>query len=153
MTPALPPAELTRLKKREAAQRSQTRAMAKASKTRLKVETVSIEGLWLLQRGVCGCDERCGPLNPNAEHGDPDHIVFGHLTARRFGGGHTIRNSALQRADCNQAATKHENNRGRVETKFTPDKTRRKSGKGAQRKNAWGNEKYKRTMTGKVVER
>lgn len=116
----VPAEEKARLIAREKTHRRET------AKKGLKAESVSVEALWMLQRGFCGCHdgEACGPLNPHAKHGDPDHIVIGHDEARRFEAGHTRRNVILQRADCNQKQSGQENSWQRRQTKFIPDPER-----------------------------
>ena len=76
----LPETEKARLKKNEAAQRRET------AKRGLPAVPVSIEGLWLIQGGCCGCDVcRCqSPLVPGkiviahrhfrAGKGSPGHM-------------------------------------------------------------------------------
>ena len=111
----LSPATLKRLQDRERDQRRQTK------KQDLPCEPVSVEGLWLIQRGLCGCPERCGPINPDAVHGDDDHIIIGHIHARRFKGWHTVDNVRLQRADCNRKASGEENTAAGKGRRFAPD--------------------------------
>lgn len=121
MPMTLPASELARLKHREQAQRAETKRRG------LPVEMISVEALWLLQRGVCGCKDRCGTLNPVAQHGDDDHIIIGHLHARSLGGGHTIHNVFLQRAGCNHTAAALEKSAKAKRTKHIPDKARRQN--------------------------
>lgn len=89
----VPAEEKARLKRNEAAQRRET------AKRGLPALPVSVEGLWLIQRGMCPCDEcRCQvPL----EIGD---IVIAH---RQFRGGvgspgHVPHNVQLWRSACNK---------------------------------------------------
>lgn len=157
MTPALPDTERKRLEAREKAQRRETKLLS------LPVEPISIEGLWLLQRGVCGCLERCGPLNPNATDGDPDAIVIGHIHARRFKGWHTAENVRLQRADCNRRYSGQENKAQGTANRLTPkvlatvEKRERKERPRAttmqSRNTLKKHPKLKRTLSGAVKER
>ena len=154
MTAPLPQSELKRLRVREREQRRQTKERG------LPVEFINTEALWLLQAGVCGCKERCGALNPNAMHGEPDHIVIGHIYPRSLQGGHTIHNVFLQRADCNAfSAQSWEAGSRRMRTKFTPDKTRGEKRKEAKRtsskpvKGRGFDKRFKKTLSGKVVRR
>lgn len=92
----VPDGEKERLRAREAAQRSETRSRG------MKVEPVSVEALWMLQRGLCGCSERCGPLNPFAKAYADDQTVIGHIDGRDFTRSHTIDSVRLQLASCNR---------------------------------------------------
>jgi hypothetical protein len=92
----VPESERERLRDREAAQRSKTRTRG------LPVEPISIEGLWLIQSGRCGCHDRCGPLNPFAKPYADDQTVIGHIDGRAYAGGHTINSVRLQLASCNR---------------------------------------------------
>ncbi|MEM6898425.1 MAG: hypothetical protein AAF583_01460 [Pseudomonadota bacterium] len=117
----VPEFERKRLAGRERAQRAETKRRG------LPVEVVDVEHLWGLQRSKCGCDARCGPLNPFAEHGDPDAIVIGHQYARSLRGGHTINNVRLQRADCNQLAASTEKTAKAKRDRFVPNFAKRES--------------------------
>ncbi|WP_370372953.1 hypothetical protein [Henriciella pelagia] len=93
MTSTLPEEEKARLTRNEAAQRRET------AKRGLPAVPVSVEGLWLIQRGCCGCDEcRCEvPLVVGK-------IVIAH---RHFRGGvgspgHMPHNVQLWNEDCNK---------------------------------------------------
>ncbi len=128
MTDPLPQSELKRLRVRESAQRRETRERG------LPHEPINVSALWELQNGVCGCEKRCGDLNPNAVHGEPDHIVIGHIHPRSLQGGHVIRNVFLQRADCNAySAQTWESTSRRMRTKFTLDKAKSAKRKAAKR--------------------
>jgi hypothetical protein len=96
----LPLEELARLEKVEVANRARGREMG------VPVSPVSIMGLWLIQRQICGCLAKCGrPLNPRAKHGDPDHIVFSHLHPMSAKGGtHDAINCRLCWAECNSTS-------------------------------------------------
>ncbi len=97
--PQVPDAEKERLKAREAAQRRETK------KRGLPAWPVSVEGLWLVQRGMCTCPECAGqkPLNPFTEAGDDDRIVLAHVYFRAGKGspGHVPHNVALWPHKCN----------------------------------------------------
>lgn len=103
---AIPPEALKRLKEAEARQRNETK------REKLPAEFVSVEGLWLIQRALCGCLEcakgKASPLNPNAVHGDPDHIVIMHIFPRGAKGGHTVANVRLGLASHNLASAHQE---------------------------------------------
>ena len=92
----VPEHERERLRAREAAQRSETRSRG------MRVEPVSVEGLWILQRGICSCHDRCGPLNPFAKPYADDQTVIGHIDGRHFTECHTIDSVRLQLASCNR---------------------------------------------------
>ena len=106
ITLPVPPEALARLKDAEARQRNETK------RKKLPAEFVSVEGLWLIQRGLCGCLEcakgEAAKLNPEAVHGEPDHIVIMHLFPRGAKGGHTVANVRLGRADHNRASAHQE---------------------------------------------
>ena len=118
--PPLPQKELKRLKAREIANRK------RAKNKGLSALPVSIEGLWLLQKGMCACP-RCdfnNPLNPNAKHGDDDHIIIAHGYA--LGSvvtmGHTPNNVRLWSAGCNKEEAKLEVADMAKQRKFTVNK-------------------------------
>ena len=98
----VPEHERERLRAREAAQRSETRNRG------MRVEPISIEGLWLIQAGMCGCDDRCAPLNPFAKPYADDQTVIGHIDGRHFTQCHTIDSVRLQLASCNRKDAKRE---------------------------------------------
>lgn len=104
-TPDIPEPELKRLKQREQAQRAETKRRGLPSKP------VSVEGLLLLQRGLCAKSEK--PLIFDEDH--PDRAsgkpVIAHVidrTVKRCPG-HVVGNVELWRHDANQAETKPEN--------------------------------------------
>ena len=90
---------LARLERNEKAQRNKTRNMTYKGRP-LKVEPVSVLGLWLLQIGKCGCG-CAAPLDPYAADPDPESIVIAHRLLRARGGEHTIKNVELWRKLCN----------------------------------------------------
>ncbi len=96
--PRLSPEALKRLQKNERAQASKTKEMG------LPVEFVSVEALWLLQRGCCVCPncERT-PMDPNGKGQEPDAPVIAHVFLRARKGAHSIDNVRLWRHQCNAA--------------------------------------------------
>ena len=137
----VPEHERERLRAREAAQRSETRNRG------MRVEAVSVEGLWMLQRGMCGCDERCAPLNPFAKPYADDQTIIGHIDGRHFTECHTIDSVRLQLASCNRKdagreATERASRKRAEAVRWlkTEPKPKPKS-------------KFKRKMDGSVVER
>ena len=137
--PALDGEDLARVVAAEKRQRAETK------KRGLPIEPVSVEALWLLQAGVCGCKARCAPLTPSARHGDPDAIVIGHQRPRSLQGGHTIANVRLQRADCNALVARQEKTDKARFDKFTVNKARPAKAKNPKqsipkRKDAWNKE-------------
>lgn len=102
--PMLSPEALKRLQKNERAQASKTKAQG------LAVEFVSVEALWLLQRGCCVCPncERT-PMDPEGKGQEPDAPVIAHVFLRKRKGGHTIENVRLWRHACNAAMAATEN--------------------------------------------
>ncbi len=103
---SLPATELKRLKARETANRR--RAKEKGAPA---IE-INIEALWELQGGMCWCPECRGEraLNPNAKHGDPDHIIIAHPFCLSAKGslGHVPNNVELWRAECNKREARME---------------------------------------------
>lgn len=102
--PRLSPEALKRLQKNERAQASKTKEMG------LPVEFVSVEALWLLQRGCCVCPN-CNrtPMDPEGTGQEPDAPVIAHKFFRKRKGGHTIENVRLWRHQCNAAMAAVEN--------------------------------------------
>ena len=94
----LSPEALARLQKNERAQASETKRRG------LPVEFVSVEALWLLQRGCCVCPN-CNrtPMDPDGKGQEPDAPVIAHVFLRKRKGGHTIENVRLWRHACNAA--------------------------------------------------
>lgn len=108
----VPAAEQKRLRDREAAQRRETKARD------LPALPISVEGLWMVQRGMCTCPECRGevPLNPHAEAGSDERIVIAHVFYRAGKGspGHVPHNVALWPSRCNRREARDENRaRGR----------------------------------------
>lgn len=161
ITLPVPPEALKRLKEAEARQRNETK------RQKLPAEVVSIEGLWLLQRGLCGCLE-CAKgealkLNPEAVHGEPDHIVIMHLFPRGAKGGHTVANVRLGWASHNLSSAHQEwtdiakgrrmaVNWSRKDEPLIETRTSR-SPKTWQSAGFRRDPKWKRTVSGKVVPR
>lgn len=117
-TPLLPATSAARLRKAERRQRAETVARG------LYAEPVSIDGLWLLQRALCGCGCK-KPLDPLAvwdEANPPDgYIVIAHVHARGSRGVHDINNVRLWRHACNVAASHREVSQIAKLKRFTPD--------------------------------
>ena len=88
----LPEEEKARLKRNEAAQRRETKARG------LPAVSVSVEGLWLIQGGCCGCDVcRCKvPLVPGKIV-----IAHRHFRAGKGSPGHMPHNVQLWLEQCN----------------------------------------------------
>jgi len=102
MTPwlDLPETERQRLHKNEVANRSRAR------KDNLPAVPVSVEGLWLIQRGCCACDKcRCEvPLVAG-------NIIIAHrkhLKAKTGSPGHMPHNVQLWSSECNAEEAKQE---------------------------------------------
>lgn len=96
--PRLSPEALKRLQKNERAQASETKRRG------LPVEFVSVEALWLLQRGCCVCPN-CDrtPMDPEGTGQEPDAPVIAHVFLRKRKGSHSIDNVRLWRHACNAA--------------------------------------------------
>ena len=118
----LSPEALKRLQKNERSQASETKRQG------LPVEFVSVEALWILQRGRCACPN-CGklPMDQDAAAREPDAIVIAHVYYRKRGGGHTIENVRLWRHACNAAMAAIENHDGAVGDRMAVDFTKRYS--------------------------
>jgi hypothetical protein len=141
-----------RLRKNEAAQRSDTKTRG------LPSEFVSVEALWLLQQGRCCCPN-CDrmPMNPEGVGQEPDAPTIAHVYLRKRGGGHTIENVRLWRFACNQTMAATENadtargDRMAVQRELcAKPKEERRSGKIAARPNPWppkGARAFKRVRT------
>ena len=116
----LSPEALKRLQKNERSQASETKRQG------LPVEFVSVEALWILQRGRCACPN-CGklPMDQDAAAREPDAIVIAHVYYRKRGGGHTIENVRLWRHACNAAMAATENHDGAVGDRMAVDFTRK----------------------------
>lgn len=100
----LSPEALARLQKNERAQASETKRRG------LPVEFVSVEALWLLQRGCCVCPScKRTPMDPEGRGQEPDAPVIAHVFLRKRKGGHTIENVRLWRHACNAAMAATEN--------------------------------------------
>lgn len=88
----LPEEEKARLKRNEAAQRRETK------KRGLPALPISPEGLWLVQRGMCTCNECRGTVP--LEVGDTV-IAHPHFRAGKGSPGHVPTNVSLWRKACN----------------------------------------------------
>ena len=121
MTRDLPQPILDRMQRAEQRQRRET------AKRGLKAVPVSVEALWLLQKGLCGCG--CGkPLDiesawdeQNPPHGYP---VIAHGLARGSKGEHTPQNVGLWRHLCNFTASHTEKTEIACVKRHTPVKGR-----------------------------
>ena len=140
----VPKEERRRLQRNEKAQRYKTRRMG------LPALPISVEGLWLVQSGMCTCNECRGrvPL-------EIGHIVIAHTYYRAGKGspGHVPTNVALWLAECNRREAVKEKRaleRGRrmsVNLQQTP--TERSD---ICKPDPW-NRKFKRKLNGQVVKR
>ena len=115
----VPDAEKKRLQARERAHRAET-----VREYKKPAESVSVEGLYLLQNGCCVCDECKGksvPLNPFAKTGAPDQIIIAHKIARSYkhSPGHTTKNVELWLNRCNQREAPSETSGIAYEKKHT----------------------------------
>jgi len=122
MTPQLPVEALERLEKAERRQRRET------AKRGLQALPVSVLGLWLLQRGLCGCG--CDtPLNPLVEWDEKsppdDFIVIAHVLARGSRGTHDRKNVELWRHACNKRDAGPDTSGAASVKRFTPDMQRK----------------------------
>ncbi len=155
----LSPEALARLQKNERAQASKTKEMG------LPVEFVSVEALWLLQRGCCVCPN-CNrtPMDPDGKGQEPDAPVIAHVFLRKRKGGHTIENVRLWRHACNaaMAATeKRDTSKGdrmavNWSAKDEPELIETRESRSPQKILSAGfrrDPKMKRTVSGKVVPR
>ena len=147
---------LARLVRNEKAQRNKTRKMTYKGRP-LKVEPVSVLGLWLLQAGKCGCG--CGaPLDPDAAHPDPESIVFAHRLLRARGGGHTTKNGELWRKLCNDREAASEKVSMGVGNRTGFSEERKQAPKADKPKSKWASRgfqtnkggKYKQTIGGRT---
>lgn len=163
MTPwlSLPESERKRLIRNEAAQRRET------AKRGLPALPISVEGLWLISRGMCTCNECRGevPL-------DPATAVIAHVFYRAGKGspGHVPTNVALWNDACNRREAPLETSalgRGR---RLAPEKTpkierQRAKANGTYRKipgkpfakptgpSRLSNSKFRRRMDGRIEEK
>ncbi len=120
----VPDAEKKRLQQREKAHRAETKR-----EYNKPAESVSVEGLYLLQNGCCVCPECKGksvPLNPFAKTGAPDQIIFAHVIARSYkrSPGHTTKNVELWLNRCNQREAPSETSGIAYEKKHTKFQTK-----------------------------
>lgn len=110
--PVLPDAERERLHKNEVANRSRVR------KKGLRAIPCSVEGLWLLQRGMCPC--------PKCDYKKPliiGKIVIAHrdFTSGKGSAGHVPKNVELWNDDCNKEEAPKETHAYWKGKRFTPD--------------------------------
>ncbi|MEO0449064.1 MAG: hypothetical protein AAFZ74_01955 [Pseudomonadota bacterium] len=108
----LPEAERQRLHKNEVSNRSRVRAKG------LPVLPVSVEGLWLIQRGMCPCNV-CQYKRPL----EVGKIVIAHkdFTSGKRSPGHVPSNVELWREECNQREAPSETSGFHKGNRFTPD--------------------------------
>ena len=132
----VPDAEKKRLQAREKEHRRET-----VTKYKKPAESVSVEGLYLLQNGCCFCPDCKGkniPLNPLAKAGAPDQIIIAHRIARSYkrSPGHTTKNVELWLNRCNQREAPSETSGIAYEKKHTKfrDKVLRTPEERAERK-------------------
>lgn len=112
----LPAACASRLRRAEARQRRETKERG------LYAEPVSIDGLWLLQRGLCacGCKQPLDPVSSWDEKAPPAaYPVIAHVHARGSRGVHSIDNVRLWRFQCNRDRAVTENTEVAKVKRFT----------------------------------
>lgn len=118
----VPPEALARLKAAEQRQRAETK------KRGLTAVPVSVEGLLLIQKFLCGCG--CGlPLDFEAKY-DPKHTpegypIIAHRLARGSRGEHTPRNVSIDRDACNKRDAGPDTSGAASVKRFTPDMQRK----------------------------
>ena len=114
----VPDAEKARLRDREAAQRRETK------KRGLPALPVSVEGLWLVQRGMCTCNECRGevPLVVGKIV-----IAHPHFRAGKGSPGHVPTNVSLWLEQCNKREAGPETTAMWKGRRFEPDLTRTKA--------------------------
>lgn len=118
----VPPEALARLRTAERRQRTETKARG------LPAEAVSVEGLLLLQRNLCGC--KCGaPLDFeaawSAKDTPPGYPVIAHRIARGSRGGHVVGNVFIDRHACNKRDAGPDTSGAASVKRFTPDFSRK----------------------------
>lgn len=108
----LPEAERKRLHRNEVSNRSRVRAKG------LPVLPVSVEGLWLIQRGMCSCNE-CQYTKPLIV----GEIVIAHpdFTSGKRSPGHVPTNVELWNRPCNERETPSETSGFHKGNRFKPD--------------------------------
>lgn len=122
LTLPVPPEALARLKRAEARQRNETKARG------LTAVPVSVEGLLLIQRFLCGCG--CGePLDFTSEWDEKSppagYPVIAHRLARGSRGEHTPRNLGIDRHACNARDAKADTSGAASVKRHTPDMQRK----------------------------
>ena len=143
----VPQQEKARLKRNEARQRRQT------EKRGLPALPISVEGLWLIQRGMCTCNDCRGevPLEVGSIV-----IAHPHYRAGKGSPGHVPTNVSLWLKRCNDREARKEMaalRRGRrLAVDLTGTKPEAKARKWPKRKNPW-NSRFKRKVNGDVVRR
>lgn len=143
----VPAAEKVRLKRREAAQRRHTETLG------LPALPISVQGLWLVQRGMCTCNKCRG--NVPLEVG---RIVVAHPFYRAGKGspGHVPTNVSLWLERCNRREARKEvaalAKGRRLAALPSGDRTKPKPYRWAKQKNFLRG-RYKRKINGQVVPR
>jgi hypothetical protein len=161
ITLAVPPEALARLRTAERRQRAETKARG------LPAEPVSVEGLLLLQRNLCGC--KCGePLDFAAvwtpKDTPPGFPVIAHRLARGSKGGHVVGNVFIDRFACNKRDAGPDTSGAASVKRFTPDFSRKDEPQLVETRRSEAPSKWqsagfrksatmKRTISGKVVPR
>ena len=145
----LPEAERKRLHDNEVSNRSRVRAKD------LPVMPVSVEGLWLIQRGMCPC-KVCNYKRPL----EPGKIVIAHpdYTSGKRSPGHVPKNVELWREECNQREAPsetsgfHKGNRFRPDCISIADKRERKAKPKGKIQSRGFSKTHRRKMDGTVKE-
>lgn len=118
ITLAVPPEALARLRKAEQRQRAETKARG------LPAEPVSVEGLLLLARNLCGCGCK-QPLDFAAvwtpKDTPPGFPVIAHRLARGSKGGHVVGNVFIDRFACNKRDAGPDTSGAASVKRFTPN--------------------------------
>lgn len=152
--PRAPQAIILRLQRQEVAQRRET------LKKNLRAEPVSVEGLLLLQRNLCGCG--CGepldfespwdPKNP-----PPGYPCIAHRLSRGSKGEHTAKNVSVDRTACNARDAKVDTSGAASVKRFAVDWFKREVPKSERRPGKIRSRGFDKTKTkrfsGEVVPR
>lgn len=122
LTLPIPPDALLRLRTAERRQRKETLDRG------LTAVPVSVEGLLLIQKFLCGCG--CGlPLDFEAKYDPketpPGYPVIAHRLARGSRGEHTPRNVSIDRDACNKRDARPDTSGAASVKRFTPDHSKK----------------------------
>lgn len=122
ITLPIPPEALARLRTAERRQRKETLDRG------LTAVPVSVEGLLLIQKFLCGCG--CGlPLDFEAKYDPkdtpPGYPIIAHRLARGSRGEHTPRNVSIDRDACNKRDASADTSGAASVKRFTPDMQRK----------------------------